>query len=314
MATHTILGAGGVIGNELAAVLPAYADTVRLFSRHPRKVNPADELVTGDLTDAAAVDGAVAGAEVAYLTAGLPYRASLWEETWPRVMENAISACLKHDAALIFFDNIYCYGKVDGPITEACLLQASTRKGKVRIGLQRRLEKAWEKEGLKGAIVRAADFYGRGAPGSMLEVLVLAKYRQQKKAQWLCNDQVRYSMTYTPDAALGTALVGHDPDTWHQVWHLPTSAEAVTASALIALCAELSGVRAGHTLLNKTMLRMAGLFDPTVREIVEMTYQYQYPYVFDSGKFERRFHFHPTLYRDGLRQTIAPAAESAEKD
>jgi len=172
MSTHTILGAGGVIGRELAQVLPAYADDVRLVSRHPQRVNAGDELVPADLTDKASVSKAVAGSAVVYLTAGLPYRINIWREQWPLIMDNVISACLEHNSALIFFDNIYAYGKVDGPITETCPLKPSSEKGKVRVHLAETLEAAWENKGLKGAIVRAADFYGTGADNSIFDVLL----------------------------------------------------------------------------------------------------------------------------------------------
>ena len=61
---QTILGAGGAIGVELAKILPAYTDAIRLVSRAPQKVNTADELFPADITKAAEVDEAVKGSEV----------------------------------------------------------------------------------------------------------------------------------------------------------------------------------------------------------------------------------------------------------
>lgn len=304
MKTHTILGAGGAIGRELARILPAYADPIRLVSRHPQKVNPADELVTADLMDGPSVAAAVEGSDVVYLTVGLPYQLRVWQQQWPHIMENVITACITHQAALVFFDNIYCYGRVDGPITELSPLAPSSEKGKVRVQLAHMLEEAWQSRGLQGAIVRSADFYGKGADQAAFDSLVLKKFRERKKAQWLCDDRVRYTMTYIPDAALGTAMIGHTPDTWQQVWHLPSSAEALSAGDIITMAAELASMSPGHTLLKKNMLRLAGIFDKTVREMLEMTYQYQYDYIFDSSKFERYFKLSATPYSDGLRETL----------
>lgn len=304
MNTHTIMGAGGVIGRELARILPAYADRIRLVSRHPEKVNATDELLAADLMDAPSVAAAVKGSDVVYLTVGLPYRLGVWQQDWPRLMTNVIDACIVHQAALIFFDNIYCYGRVAGPITEQSPMAPSSRKGKVRVELARMLEEAWQSRGLRGAIVRAADFYGQGADSSIFHALVLGKFKQGKNAQWLCDDRVRYTMTYTPDAALGTAMVGHNPDTWQQVWHLPSSTEELSSGDLITMAAELASMPSHRTLLKKNMLRMAGLFDKTVREMVEMTYQYQYDYIFDSGKFERYFHLSATPYQQGLSHVL----------
>lgn len=110
VAMQTILGASGQIGQALARALPAYTSKIRLVSRRAdKKANPTDELFKADLLDAAAVDKAVQGSEVVYLTPGLEYKATTWEDQWPRIMKNTIDACGKHGAKLVFFDNIYMY-------------------------------------------------------------------------------------------------------------------------------------------------------------------------------------------------------------
>lgn len=90
---HTILGANGVVGRELARALSARGCRVREVSRTPFAVNTGDEVVAADLLDARATANAVAGSAVAYLVAGLEYRARTWEQQWPLVMRHAIDAC-----------------------------------------------------------------------------------------------------------------------------------------------------------------------------------------------------------------------------
>jgi uncharacterized protein YbjT (DUF2867 family) len=80
---QTILGAGGVIGNELAKSLMIYTDQIRLVSRNPKAINHNDELFAADLLDPKAVQAALKGSSVAYLTAGLPYSTKIWQEKWP---------------------------------------------------------------------------------------------------------------------------------------------------------------------------------------------------------------------------------------
>src|SRR5947208_5650724 len=118
MSIQTILGANGVIARELSRHLPAYTDRIRQVSRTPGRMHPTDDLVSADLLDAKATADAVAGSSVAYLVAGLKYDARLWQEQWPTVMRNAIEACKRHGSALVFFDNVYAYGRVDGVMTE----------------------------------------------------------------------------------------------------------------------------------------------------------------------------------------------------
>src|SRR6476646_1977201 len=129
---QTILGANGAIGKSLAKELQRYTDKVRLVSRHPKKVNEGDELVTADLNNAAQTDAAVQGSEVVFLTAGLDYKLKVWQAQWPEIMRNVITACKKHNAKLVFFDNIYMYDKnsLDN-ITENAPINPPSKKGKI---------------------------------------------------------------------------------------------------------------------------------------------------------------------------------------
>jgi hypothetical protein len=54
-------------------------------------------------------------------------------------------------------------------------------------------------------------------------------------------------------------------------------------------------------VLSKPLLRVAGWFDPRVRESYEMLYQSESPYVFDSTKFAGEFGFAGTPYAEGIR-------------
>ncbi|HEX8060844.1 MAG TPA: NAD-dependent epimerase/dehydratase family protein, partial [Cyclobacteriaceae bacterium] len=115
---QTILGANGVIATELSKHLPSYNTAIRQVSRHPRKVNDTDELVTADLLNYEQTEKAVAGSEIVYLLAGLKYDTDVWREEWPKLMRNVLDACKKHGSKLVFFDNVYSYGLVQGVMTE----------------------------------------------------------------------------------------------------------------------------------------------------------------------------------------------------
>jgi putative NADH-flavin reductase len=93
---QTILGSGGAIGIPLAKELMNFTDKVRLVSRHPKKVNESDELVTADLTNAEQVNKAVEGSEIVYLTVGLEYNIKVWLRKWPIIMMNTLNASIKY--------------------------------------------------------------------------------------------------------------------------------------------------------------------------------------------------------------------------
>jgi len=104
---QTILGANGIIATETAKELTRFTKNIRLVSRHPRKVNESDEIFSADLLNQQEVLEAVKGSEIVYLVAGVTYQKKIWQEQWPVIMNNVVTACKKNNAKLVFFDNIY---------------------------------------------------------------------------------------------------------------------------------------------------------------------------------------------------------------
>src|SRR5512135_133532 len=155
----TILGAGGPIANELAAVLAGKRTPFRLVGRNPKSVAGA-ELVQADVSDPEQTTRAVAGSDVVLLLVGLKYDLAVWRELWPRVMANTIEACKRANARLVFFDNVYMYGRVRGPMTETTPYNPSSKKGEIRARIATTLLEEAKAGRLNAMIARSADFYG----------------------------------------------------------------------------------------------------------------------------------------------------------
>lgn len=303
---QTILGATGIIGTELAKALTAYTSSIRLVSRHPKKVNPTDELVAADLLDAAQTSAAVKGSSVVYLTAGMPYNSKTWQQQWPVVMQNVISACKQHGAKLVFFDNVYMYGRVTGTMTEETPFNTTSKKGKVRAEIATMLLTEINAGTLTAMICRAPEFYGPRNTLSGVNAMVFDNIRKGKKLQWLINDEVKRTYIFTPDAARATAVLGNTPAAFNQTWHLPCSNEEMNGKKFIALTSELYGKPLKYTVLSKFMVKLAGLFIPFVKETVELLYQYDQDYNFSCEKFKKTFpHFVITGYREGITEIVS---------
>lgn len=300
---QTILGATGIIGRETAKNLVNYTDHVRIVSRNPKKVNASDELFTADLTDKKKVFEAVKGSEVTYLTAGLPYDLKVWQTTWPLVMRNVIDACKNSGSKLVFFDNVYLYGKVNGWMTEKSPVKPSSKKGEVRAKIADMLMTEVARDGLKAMIVRAADFYGPDAPLSIVTVTVFDNLSKGKSAQWLIDDKVKHSFTYTPDAGKATALLGNTESAYNQVWHLPADRDVLTGEEFIRMAAEEFKAKPKYMVIKKWMVGLLGIFNKALRENMEMLYQNDSDYLFDSSKFDKTFKFDTVKYREGIRRT-----------
>ncbi len=299
-----ILGAGGAIGTPLADELLARGARVRAASRTGR--GPAGaEVVRGDLTRREDVLASVADGATVYLLAGLPYDRRVWRAQWPVIMENAIAACAARGARLVFFDNVYMYGPVDGPMTEETPVRPASEKGRVRAAVAAALLAAAAAGRVRALIARAADFYGPHAERtSVPSLLVLQRLAAGKAAQVLVDADARHSYTYTLDCARALPLLAAAGDAWGQVWHLPTAHPALTGRELVALAARELGVAPRLTVTPGWLVRAGGAFSTLLRELGEMLYQNDRDYLFDSSKFERRFAFAPTTYEEGIRASV----------
>jgi nucleoside-diphosphate-sugar epimerase len=301
----TILGAGGVISNEVVKILSARKQSFRIVSRHPHPVHGATEVLSADLSDKEQTVRAVAGSAIVYLLVGLKYDHKLWAEQWPKIMANAIEACKRATAKLIFFDNVYMYGKVSGAMTEETPFNPCSKKGEVRVRIANSLINEWKAGRLTGMIARAADFYGPNASNGIANILVFEPLSKNRKASWLANDSVPHSCTYTVDIAQGLVMLAERESAWNQTWHLPTIPKPPTGKEFIAMAAKGMGVPAKYRILSRSMVRFIGWFNPLVSEVYEMLYQNDSPYLFDSSKFVRAFGFSGTLYDEGIRATAA---------
>ena len=301
---QTILGANGTIAQELSKLLPVYTNKIRQVSRHPKKVNESDELVVADLLNFEQTEKAVAGSEITYLLAGLKYDIGVWKEQWPKVMKNTIDACKKHNSKLVFFDNVYSYGLVKGAMTEETPFNPVSKKGEVRAKIATLLLDEIKVGNLQGMIVRAADFYGPNVLLSLTHSMVTEKLKAAKASQWMGDISRIHSFTYTPDAGKSVAVLGNTPSAFNQTWHALTSSERITGEQYIKMASEIMSRPYKVQTLPKWGVRALGLFVPVLREFVEMMYQYENDYFFDSSKFEKSFNVKATDYKTGIASTL----------
>lgn len=304
----TILGAGGAIGSELAGLLAARNAPFRLVGRTPRLLAGA-ETYAADLADREQTIRAVAGSKVVHLVVGLKYDLRVWQDLWPRIMANVIEACKRAQARLVFFDNVYMYGRVSGPMTEDTPYAPCSKKGEVRARIATALMAEVKSGGLTAMIARSADFYGPDTRSGVPNVLVFEPLAKGRKPSWLVDAEVPHSLTFTPDAARGVAMLAERETAWNQVWHLPTAPAPPTGREFIAMAAREFGATPRYRVLSRPVLRAVGWFNSDVRESYEMLYQSDSPYLFDSTKFAREFGVAGTPYSDGIRA----AADSCKR-
>ena len=302
---QTILGANGTIGKLLAKELLNYTQDIRLVSRNPEKINESDELFPADLTDANMVDKAIEGSDIVYLVVGFDYNLKTWQNNWPKLMKATIESCIRHQAKLVFFDNVYMYDKSAIPnMTEDSPINPSSKKGLVRKEIADMILKAVAEKKISALIARAPDFYGPGNQNSYLIQVVYNNLIKGKNANWFINGNKKHSFIYTPDAAKACALLGNTPESYDQVWHLPTDDHTLSGQEWLDLFNKEMKTDKKLSILPMFLIRILGIFMPFMREMPEMMYQYDQDYFFDSTKFQKRFDFTPTSYQAGVKQIV----------
>ncbi|GAF37223.1 NAD-dependent epimerase/dehydratase family protein [Lentilactobacillus farraginis] len=302
---QTILGSNGPIGQVLAKELARnYTQDIRLVSRHPRKVNPTDQLVSADLMNFDATNQAVAGSGIVYFTAGLPNDAGIWEHQFPVMTANVIKACEINHSKLVFFDNSYMYAKNNQVQTEYSPFLPHGRKSQVRAKMAEMIIQEINSGNLTAVICRAPEFYGPNKTKSVTNSLIFNNLLAGKTVKIPLSDHTLRTLIWTPDASRAMALIGNTPDAYNQTWHLPT-ANRITYQQLIQLCQKITGKRIKKLVMPAWAFKLAGLFNKNAHELLELLPRYEVDNIFSSAKFQKRFpDFRVTSFEEGISTIV----------
>lgn len=301
---HVVLGAAGSVGQSVVEELQARNLKVRAVERR-KKVNGV-ETVNADLLDLNQTIAAVKDATYIYLCIGLPYNTKIWQEQWPKIMSNVIRACEEVQANLIFLDNIYMYGPkpLRTPITELHSQDPPSEKGKVRKTIADALMAAHHSGRVKAVIGRSADFYGPHVVNSPLYVSFLERMLKGKKPQSLSKTNIKHTYAYTKDNGRALVALAMDHSTYGQVWHLPVS-KPVTTDEVVSVYNHVLGTDFKVSVVPRFALSIMGVFIPGIREVMEMAYQMEHPYIMSDEKFRKHFpEFLVTDFENGIKEMI----------
>lgn len=308
---QTILGANGIIGEELAKELHKnYTKEIRIVGRNPQKVNDSDELFKADLLNSDQTRKAVKGSEIVYLTVGLPYSSEIFLRDWPIIMQNTIAACKFHKSKLAYFDNTYMYDQSSSIQTESSPFESTGKKGIAKANAAKMLLDEMQNNEIKAMICRAPEFYGPGKTKGITNALIFENIKKNNKLKVFLEDDKKRTLIYTPDASKAMALLGNTNDAYGQTWHLPCDDNRLTYKQFIELTAELYGKPLEYEVIPKWKLKVAALSNNMIKESQELFPRYEIDNVFDSSKFKKRFpEFKVTPYKDGI-QTILKEREN----
>jgi len=284
---HVVFGTGQV-GNALAVHLARLGLAVRAVSRHrPPDLADGIDWRAADATDSDAAVDAAKGAVVVYQCLNAPY--TQWPERFPPLQRGVLNAAERTGALLVTLENVYGYGPTGGkPMTEDLPLAATTVKGRTRAAMTRELLAAAEAGRVRIAIGRASDFFGPAITESTLGERVFARALAGKSADFIGNPGLPHTYSYVPDIAAGLATLGTDERAAGQIWHLP-GPPTVTTRELLDLVAAEVGHPVGVRSLPKLAVRALGKVNPLMRELAEMTYEFDEPFILDTTRYQSTF-------------------------
>jgi hypothetical protein len=255
-----------------------------------------------DASDPAAAAEAARGAAVVYHCINAPYFAGVWAAELPRIQESLVGAAARAGARLVVLDNLYALGRTHGrPMTEETPLAPCSRKGEVRARLHEALEAARRAGTVRAVTGRAADFFGPGGVNTYFEGRLFRPVLAGKKAAIPVNHDVPHTYHFIPDVAEGLATLGEDPSA-EGTFMLPCR-PAVTTRALLGLVGEALGRPVAVTRIPPLALRLLGLAVPFLRELNEMAYQWEEPFLVDDARFRARYGDRSTPLEEAARRT-----------
>jgi len=300
---HVVVGTGQV-GRTLVARLAELGIKVRAISKQrPANLSRSVDWRSADITDPEAAIDAAKGAAVVYQCLNAPY--TRWPEVFPTLQRNVLGAAERSGALLVSMENVYGYGPTSGrPMTEDLPLTATTSKGRTRAAMTAELLAAHADGRVRVTIGRASDFFGPGVTESTLGARVFANALAGKRADFVGNPELRHTYSYVPDIASGLATLGTDPRAVGGVWHLP-GPETITTRALLDLVAADVGHPVGIRNVPRIALRAAGLVNPMMRELAEMSYEFEQSFVLDTSKYESTFGASATPLASAITSTLA---------
>lgn len=301
---HVVFGTGA-IGRAVAMELVSRGESVRMVNRSGRMDEaPAGvEVVASDLYDEANVREVTRGARVVYQSAQPNY--SEWPKKFPALQKSILEGLTGSGAKLVLVENLYMYGDTNGkPMTEDTPYNAHTRKGRVRGEISTAAFDAHKDGRVRVTAARGGNFFGPWGIDSTMGARVFYPLLRGKPAQLIGRTDLPHTHTYLKDFGTALIILGERDEADGRAWHVPNDQPTMTQGEFVRMFAEEANIEPKMSSMGKAMMAIGGLFIPEAKESVEMMYEFDKPFVVDSGKFEKTFGMKATPMREAIRETV----------
>jgi nucleoside-diphosphate-sugar epimerase len=306
-----VLGASGSFGGAVAQELLRRHEPVRALARHPETArralgeSPDLDVIEGDVQDAPAVARAADGCRAVVHGVNYPY--DRWVPAMETATANVIAAARAARAGILFPGNVYGLGAQTGRLLDEDAPDAPcSRKGALRSKLERSLREATGDGRTRVLVLRAGDYFGPTVRNGLVDP-IFGRAARGKAMQALGDLSIAHQWAFVPDlAAAAVDALAIAPrlapyEVIHFAGHLATSQRDFL---------RLVAVTAGYPRLPIRsvpwwVLRVVGLFNGVVRELIEMRYLFDRTVILDDTKLRRLLPGHrDTALPDAVRLTV----------
>ncbi len=316
MPSIALFGAAGAIGQSLAAALRQQGRAYRVVGRSEASLrqtfgaDPLAEIVPWNPDSNGSVEAAAHGVDTLVYLVGVNYwQFALHPELMRRTLDGAIAAGVRR---IVLIGTVYPYGKAQAhAVKEDHPRNPHTFKGRMRKAQEDLLLQAHAQGRIEAAVLRLPDFYGPGVHNSLLHGAFEAAARGGR-ADMVGPLDRPHEFVYVPDVGPVVARLIGTPQAFGKVWHL-AGAGAITQRDVVSEIERLTGRPLKLRVAGKTALRLAGLFNPFMRELAEMHYLLTDPLIMeDSALHALLGPIAKTPYAQGIRATLNAAMASAD--
>lgn len=301
-------GAAGAIGKSIAKAFQQQDREYRVVGRGLQSLqaafggDPRAQIMTWNPGDPASIRAAAKGVDSLIYLVGVPYDQF---QLHPQLMKKTIDAAVAEGVErIVLIGTVYPYGyPANEKVTEDHPRNPHTFKGQKRKEQEDLLLEADAAGRLRGSILRLPDFYGPGVEKSFLYDLFQAAV-SGRTANLVGPIDTPHEYVFVPDVGPVVSALLSKPEAYGRWWNL-AGAGVTTQRQIAEQVFALAGRKPKLRVAGKMALRLFGLFNPMMRELVEMHYLQTTPVLMDDSALRALLGPLPkTSYADGVRATL----------
>jgi nucleoside-diphosphate-sugar epimerase len=304
-----LFGATGAVGKGLAAKLAKQGRSFRAVGRSEerlrrdfRSYEPLVECCAADLGDARAAARAATGVDTIFYTVGVPYPQF---EKHPKLTRIALEAAAAAGVSrYVHVSTVYPYGPPEREfVDESHPRNPTAFKGRMRKEQEDLVLAAHNPAGLRTTILRPPDFYGPDAELSFVRAIFDAALKGGT-ANVIGPIDTPHEFIFVPDLAETLIALSEKEEAYGKAWNV-AGPGLITTRKFAELVFGAVQQKPRLRVAGKFLLRALGLFNPLLREVVEMHYLWTTPVKLDDTRLRRLLpNLHKTPYAEGVRLTI----------